>query len=220
MTMIRLRYRIENARRMKEHLHLVDGVGYFFFPNRRATAPSGMLALLEIDFSDSDESTVLRGLVWSRPATGGLWLELPGAARALDRLAQLRSSATLRENRRLGSEELVLVQSEGQPSLLCRLRDLSAGGARLAGAAGEPGDAVTITTTDAEPRVMAGTVVWSTGGISGLAWDRSDAATRKGVVELLQAEGDEWTEARSEQHPASCRCGQRERTHQPLLLLG
>ena len=127
MHMIRLRYRIENARRMREHLHLVDGVGYFFFPDRRAAAPSGMLALLEIDFSDSDESTVMRGLVWSRPSTGGLWLELPGAARALDRLAQVEHGAPLRLNRRLGSEQLVLVQAEGEPALLCRLRDLSAG---------------------------------------------------------------------------------------------
>ena len=81
MNVIRLRYRIEDAQRLREHLHLVDGAGYFFFPDRRAIAPLGMLALLEIDFGDSDESTVLRGLVWSRPATGGLWLELPGAAR-------------------------------------------------------------------------------------------------------------------------------------------
>ena len=217
MNMIRLRYRIENARRMREHLHLVDGVGYFFFANRRATAPCGLLALLEVDFSDSDESTVLRGLVWSRPATGGLWLELPEAGRTLDWLTQ---GAPPRENRRLGSEQLVVVQAERQPALLCRLRDVSAGGARLAGAVGEPGDIVSVSTADTAQRVMTGTVAWTAAGASGIAWDRGCARTRANVFELLQAENDEWTEARSEAHPARCRCGQRARQQQPLLLLG
>ena len=216
MNGIRLRYRIENAQRKREHLHLVDGVGYFFFPDRRVIAPSGTLALLELDFSDSDESVVLRGLVWSRPATGGLWLELPNAKRAIDQLGRLH----LRENRRLGTQQLVVVQAEGQPALLCRLRELSTGGARIAGDAGDPGDAVSISTADGEPLAMTGTVVWAAGGVAGVVWDRSDLRTRENVLELLRAEDDEWTEARSETHPASCRCGQRETAQRPLLLLG
>ena len=217
MNVIRLRYRIEDARRLREHLHLVDGAGYFFFPDRRAIAPIGMLALLEIDFGDSDESTVLRGLVWSRPATGGLWLELPGAARALDKLER---GVRPREHRRLGTEQLVVVQAEGQPELLCRLRDLSAGGARIAGAAGQPGDSVRVSTPDGEELSMTGTVAWAAGGMSGLVWDRGDLRTRLNVLKLLQAEDDEWTDARSEAHPASCRCVQREKARQPIVLLG
>ena len=215
MNVIRLRYRIENAQLMREHLHLVDGVGYFFFPDRRAVAPDGMLALLEVDFSDSDESLVLRGLVWSRPATGGVWLELPRAGRAVERMDR----AHPRENRRLGTERLVVAQAEGQSPLLCRLRDLSVGGARIAGAAGDPGDAVSVSTADGEPLSMTGTVVWATNDATGIAWD-CDLRTRTDVVRLLEAEDDEWTRARCEVHPSSCRCGQRGKAIQPILLLG
>lgn len=215
MNVIRLRYRVESVQRMREHLHVVDGVGYFFFPDRRALAPSGMLALLELDFSDSDESVVLRGLVWSRPATGGLWLELPAAALALDRVEE---RAHLRKNRRLGTEQLVLVQAEGEPALLCRLRDLSAGGARVAGALGAPGREVQVSTADGEALAMSGTVVWADRGACGVAWDLGDPATRGNVRKLLEAEDDEWTAARSEAHPPGCRCGKR--TQPALLLLG
>lgn len=215
MNAIRLRYRIENAQQLREHFHLVDGAAYFFFPDRRASAPQGMVALLEVDFSASDESMVLRGLVWSRPASGGLWLELPDAARALDRLERAPHE---RENRRLGSDHLVVAQAEGHPALLCRLRDLSAGGARIAGTIGQPGDRVRVASADDESLIMNGTVIWSGPGATGIAWDRADLRTRSNLLRLLEDEDDEWTAARSEAHPASCRCGQR--AARPIVLLG
>ena len=113
-----------------------------------------------------------------------------------------------------------IVQAEGQPALLCRIRELGAGGARIAGAVGAAGDTVQVSPPDRDPLLMTGTVVWSAAGETGLAWDSGDLRTRTNLIEVLQAEDDERTEARSEAHPASCRCGQRRRAQQPLLLLG
>src|SRR5205814_2122511 len=81
---LRLRYRIDSPRRLREHVHLVDGAGYFFFPG--AVAPKGTLAALEIDFASTSQTAVLRGWVWARSTGGGLWLELAGAQRCLEKL--------------------------------------------------------------------------------------------------------------------------------------
>src|ERR1700682_6717227 len=80
----RLRYQIDSPRRLREHVHLVDGTGYFFFPG--AIAPKGAVASLEVDFSASAQVALLRGWVWARASGGGLWVELAGAQRCLDKL--------------------------------------------------------------------------------------------------------------------------------------
>src|SRR5437763_17123974 len=84
MMALRLRYQIDSPRRLREHVHLVDGAGYFFFPG--AVAPKGTLAALEIDFASPSEVALLRGWVWARSTGGGLGLELSGAQRCREQL--------------------------------------------------------------------------------------------------------------------------------------
>src|SRR5438132_1230034 len=79
---LRLRYQIDSPRQLREHVHLVDGAGYFFFPG--AVAPKGALASLEIDFSTTVQVATLRGWVWARSSGGGLWLELARAQRGVE----------------------------------------------------------------------------------------------------------------------------------------
>ena len=55
---LRLRYQIDSPRRLREHVHLVDGTGYFFFPG--AIAPKGAVASLEVDFSSNTQVALLR----------------------------------------------------------------------------------------------------------------------------------------------------------------
>src|ERR1700730_14570610 len=122
---LRLRYQIDSPRRLRERVHLGDGTGYFFFPG--AIAPKGAVASLEVDFSSSTQVALLRGWVWARASGGGLWLELAGAQRCLDKM----EGASKRSEVRLASDQLVLAEPDGLAALLCRLRDVSPHGARL-----------------------------------------------------------------------------------------
>src|SRR5258708_36159495 len=81
---LRLRYEVDNPRRLARHVHLVDGVGYFFFPGGGVTG--GPAARLLVDFTSTDQTALLDGTVWARPAGGGLWLGLAGGGRALGKV--------------------------------------------------------------------------------------------------------------------------------------
>lgn len=204
---LRLRYQIDSPRSMREHLHFVDGAGYFFFPG--VAAVKGTLATLEVDFESTGQVTVLRGWVWARSTGAGIWLELFNAHRAL---TQIEGSPRRCETR-LGTEQLVLVEAEGLSALLCRLRDVSAGGARLAALpadAGAPGQQVRIALPEAgdggAQLEAYGRVAWVGEGEVGVEWSRSDLASRAAVRKLLEHAREEWDEARSALHPATCRC--------------
>ena len=71
---LRLRYQIDSPGSMREHLHFVEGAGYFFFPG--VAAPKGTLATLEVDFESTGQVTLLRGWVWAR-STGAAQVECP-----------------------------------------------------------------------------------------------------------------------------------------------
>lgn len=204
---LRLRYQIDSPRRLREHVHLVDGAGYFFFPG--AVAPKGTLASLEIDFLSTAQVALLRGWVWARSSGSGLWLELASAQRCLEKLG----SSPGRAQARLASDELVLAEPEGLPALLCRLRDVSAGGARLAAMpsdAGTPGQRMCVRLPEAGPSGAQleahGRVVWTEEGEVGVRWDAGDLLTRAAMRRLLHHAQHEWEDARTAVHPASCHC--------------
>ena len=207
---LRLRYQIESPRRLREHVHLVDGAGgtgYFFFAG--AVAPKGALASLEIDFSSSSQVALLRGWVWARSHGGGLWLELAGAERCLEKL----ESSLERSRARLASDQLVLAAADGLAALLCRLRDVSDAGARVAALptdAGVPGQQVRIALPEAGPDgsqlEARGRVVWTEQGEVGLQWTRTDAASRTAIRSLVRNAERDWESAQVGVHPKSCRC--------------
>jgi hypothetical protein len=204
---LRLRYQIDSPGRLREHVHLVDGAGYFFFPE--AIAPKGTLASLEIDFSSTAQVALMRGWVWARASGGGLWLELAGAQRCLDKL----EGGPERAEPRLASDQLVLAEPEGLPALLCRLRDISAGGACLAAMpsdAGTPGQRMRVKLPEAGPSgeqlEARGRVQWGGGAEVGVEWDGNDLASRAAVHRLLRTARREWEYAKTALHPSTCRC--------------
>ena len=204
---LRLRYQIDSPRRLREHVHLVDGAGYFFFPG--AVAPKGTLASLEIDFSSTVQVALMRGWVWARASGGGLWLELAAAQRCLDKLER----APERSEPRLASDQLVLVEPDGLPPLLCRLRDVSSGGARLAAMpsdAGTPGQPIRVKLPEAgtsgDQLFAQGSVRWMGQGEIGVEWDGENLASRVAVRRLLQNARHEWEAAKTALHPAACHC--------------
>ena len=215
---LRLRYRIDSPRRLREHVHLVDGTGYFFFPG--AVAPKGTLAALEIDFASTSQVALLRGWVWARSTGGGLWLELSGAQRCLEKLNRQPS----RSEPRIASDQLVLAEPDGLPALLCRLRDVSERGTRLAAMpadAGSAGQRIRVALPEAGPggaQLEAyGRVAWASQGEAGVEWNGGDLATHTAVRRLLRGAQHEWEDARTAIHPPTCRCiGPR----RPVVLLG
>lgn len=212
---LRLRYEIDTPRRLREHIHFVDGAGYFFFPG--AAAAKGTAGVLEINFTETDDSTYLRAWVWARPP-GGVWLELAGAERCLGMLETFP-----RADRRIPTDQLVL--ASGVTAVLCRLRDVSAGGARLhvdARDAGPIGGRVRLALPESGPSGAQleafGRVLWARDGEAGIVWNRGDLASRAAVLRLIQLADDEWEAARTFAHPATCRCMKDQRPSSVLLL--
>ena len=212
---LRLRYEIDTPVRLREHLHLVDGAGYFFFPE--AAAPEGTAVVLHVTFTGGAESALLRGQVWARPANGGVWLEIPGGARWLE--ASSRRA-------RIASGQLILAEGAGQPALLCRLLDVSEGGARLAASGCDLGAVdgrVRITLPEAGPlggQLEAfGRLAWAGEGEAGVEWMRGDLASRAAVRRLLELAEEEWEGARTVSHSRGCRC-MKTRALPEVLLLG
>jgi len=204
---LRLRYQIDSPRRLREHVHLVDGAGYFFFPG--AVAPKGTLASLEINFASTSQVALLRGWVWARSTGGGLWLELSRAQRCLEKLNQ----DPLRSQPRISSDQLVLAEPEGLPALLCRLRDVSERGTRLAAMpadAGSEGQRIRVALPEAGPGGVQleayGRVVWASQGEAGVKWNGEDPATHAAVRRLLRGARHAWEDARTAVHPSTCRC--------------
>jgi hypothetical protein len=202
---LRLRYEIDTPDHLREHVHLVDGAGYFFFDG--ADAPKGTPAALEIVFTRTDQTALLRGVIWARPSSGGVWLELENAEACLERL----ESSPRRDDLRMGSEQLVLWEGDGH-ALLCRLSDVSGGGARIGiveADAGPVGNRVRIGLPEAGPDglqlVATGRVVWVSGREAGVEWDRSALTSRLAVRRLLELAAEEWEGARATAHPPECR---------------
>jgi len=216
---MRLRYEIENPQRLREHVHLVGGAGYFFFPG--TNAPKGAEAQLEVVFSEIEQVLLMRATVWVNPPERGtgVWLELPTA---LDLFLSLATDKP-RDERRVGTEQLVLVESRGRPALLCRLAEVSDGGARLRASTDDLGGveqpvriALPEAGLDGAQLQAFGRVAWVSEGEVGVTWNRGDLASRAAVRRLIQLAEEEWATARTASHGASCRC--HKRSAQVLLL--
>ena len=131
-----------------------------------------------------------------------------------------------RRNPRVASGQLVLAEAQYRPAMLCRLRDVSLGGARLAAMpadAGTVGARIRIALPEASPSgaqlEAMGRVMWVSPAEVGVRWDRdplSDAA----VVRLVEIAEEEWASARLSSHPRTCHCMVREGATTELLLLG
>ena len=102
---------------------------------------------------------------------------------------------------------------DGAKKLLCRLRDVSEGGARLAALpadAAAPGRHARVLLSDsAAPGALleaAGRIAWAAEGEVGVQWDRGDRGSDTAVARMLRVGGAEWRGAHGAAHPRSCRC--------------
>ncbi|MGZ6141754.1 MAG: PilZ domain-containing protein [Myxococcales bacterium] len=213
-----MRYRFDSPTQARYHLHVMEGRQLLFFPDPFLDVRERQPVLVELCFTGLEQSLIVRGEVHSLEtgAFRGAWLEL-FSMRLFDGL-QLATGSPRRQFRRLNTDFLVRVERPGRPSSVARLADVSAGGARVAGAGGAwaPGDDIFLTDLAGGPR-LRGSVIRSREGEIAIAFDRIDATTRRNAMRLLEAAFDRWRNAREGRHPAGCDCLRGGALLEPLL---
>lgn len=213
-----MRFRFDSPAQARYHVHLVEGRQLLFFPDPFVDVRERQPVLLELAFTGSEETLIVRGEVHSIDSGGaiGAWLELY-SMRLLDGLS-IATARPRRTFRRLTTDFLVRVERPGRPSAMARLADVSAGGARVAGAGGiwGAGEDLFLTDTAGGPR-LRGRVVWARDGELALAFDRADATTRRNAVRLFDSALERWRTAREARHPGACDCLSGGALLEPLL---
>lgn len=202
-----LRQRFGNPSELHRHLHDVDGMSIFFYRTPTLDLAGGSRVLLEVNFTSTEQQTVLRGAVFGRVEgpLAGLWLEFPDTG--LSRRAN-EGALALRKQKRVGCDVLIEVRQPGKPCL-GRLIDLSLGGARLAGL---PGIRIN---SQVEVRVVSPNNEWpselgramvvrSENREVGTRFLRDQSHSRIAITRLFGALQDSWTSAPEVSHPPVC----------------
>ncbi len=213
-----LRHRFGGVPELQQHLHAVDGRGFFFYRSPALDLPGGARVLLEVTFTGSEQQLLLRGQVLGRVegALAGLWLEFPDT-RLLKRADQ--GAIAQRKQRRVGCDVLVEVRQMRHPHV-GRLIDLSLGGARMAGLAGLKVD------DEVELRVVSPRSDWPSelgraqivrleSSEVGTRFYRDQSQSRVAITRLFGALQQSWTDAPEVEHPALC-CRDGHRFEPPL----
>jgi hypothetical protein len=161
--------------------------------------------MLEMLFDDSEQTRVVAGEIVAM-VDGGCWIRSPDLA--LGR--ELEGLMPSRHHRRLGAN-LFLELRRGGHRILVTLRDLSLGGAQIAGvqgiAMGEMLQARLVSPMAAVPTDLGSVnVIWLAPGRAGLRFDRADSRARLAVGKLYSALEEAWRVAPVQMHnPVCCR---------------
>jgi hypothetical protein len=213
-----MRYRFDSAAQARRHLHWVEGRQILFFPDPFLDVRDGQPVLLELAFTDSEQTLAARGEVHSLE-TGTLrggWIELY-PMRLLDGL-QIASGTPRRLHRRLPADFMVRSERPGLPASVARLSEVSAGGARVVSAGGTwcEGEEILISELSGGPP-LRGKVIRAREGEIAVQFVRSDATTRRHAVRLVEAAVQRWRDARETHHPIACGCTRGGALFEPLL---
>ena len=163
--------------------------------------PDGHAAEIEIVLRGDGGSVVVHGHLESRSEADGFAVFLrAGDAKAL--LSRCERGLC-RQHRRLSAEHLAIVTPAAGGSILCRVRDIGEGGARLVisgNDAGPVSSAVSIEILDAglhgAALVLAGEVAWTQLTHVGIKWAAPDSTARAALSRLGKSE-DPWELARA-----------------------
>jgi hypothetical protein len=189
-----LRMRFEELAQLRNHLHLFDGCTLLFCRDPRGILRAGSPVSVELLVTRGGLATTLRGTVLTRVGEGtpfsGAWL-LFSDTKLARRLKADDSGLSARQQPRFACDFLAEVNHLDTP-FLCRIEDMSAGGARLGGAAGLcPGMEIEVRLRGAGPdapdSVGRAIVVRATGADAGVRFLRSDDATRRACTRLFDA---------------------------------
>jgi hypothetical protein len=213
-----MRYRFDNADQARRHLHYVERRQILFFPDPFLDVRAGQPVLLELSFTDSEQTVTVRGEVHSLEtgALRGAWIDL--FATRLFAGVQLAYDTPRRLHRRLAADLFVRTERPGLPASVARLADVSAGGARIVSAGGRwsVGQEILIRELS-RGSPLRGTVVRAREGEIAVQFQRTDATTRRGAVQLVELALQRWNDARESHHPAACGCMRGGALFEPLL---
>ena len=192
---LRCRLTVEDAAELRALLELEGAAGRVRWPGATPLIPGGHPAEAEVAIRASSESVVLRGSLEERSEGDGfgIWLNVPGAKALLES----HFGGASRHFRRQPIEYLAIVSGPANAHVLCRVRDLGEGGARIIVSgedAGPEGSEVSVEILDA---VLQGTglllkarVAWGRKNEVGVEWTSLDSQGRGSLAHLLRGAAD------------------------------
>jgi hypothetical protein len=203
-----LRLRFPSLSQLRAHLHIEDNAALLFFRDTSLDLPAGTPALVEIVFDTTEDTRVVRTTVLARAEGLGLWLAMPNARFARE---VKERGLVARKGRRVGTDRYLRLKRQSGSEYMVLLLDMSLCGARIGGglpAHLSPGDQVGLRLASPEPGdpadVGRAQVAWVEAGEAGVAFERSDPASRSAVAKLFQTVESRWRSAREVRHPDSC----------------
>jgi len=203
-----LRLRFPSLEQLRAHLHIEDNATLLFFRDASLDLPAGTPALVEIVFDVTEETRVVRTTALARAEGLGLWLAMPNARFARE---VKERGLVARKGRRVGSDRYLRLKRQSGSEFMVLLLDMSLCGARIGG--GLPsqlsaGDQVTLRLASPEmgepSDIGRAHVAWVEAGEAGVAFERSDPASRSAVAKLFQTTESRWRSVREVRHPESC----------------
>jgi hypothetical protein len=189
-----------------------------FFPDHSLEIRDGQPVLLEVSFTTSEQTLIVRGQVHCLETGNlrGAWLELYGIR--LFEGMQIACGFPRRAHRRLPSDALVRAEQPDRPASMARLADVSAGGARIVSAGGSwlEDQEILVTEMSGGPP-LRGKVIRTRAGEVAIHFQRSDATTRRNAIRLFEQAVQRWNEASDTRHPAACGCSRGGALYEPLF---
>jgi hypothetical protein len=206
-----LRYRFDSAEQVARHFHVAADRVVLFFPSPQALS-AGESVILEVAFKSSDQHCMLRGHVLGKDAViqpPGWWLEF--SARGLVSGLRAASVAPKRRQRRFPTQALVNVELPEGVSLVARLSDVCASGARMVSAALHcaKGDRLRIAlySGNALPTSsVAAVAAWVRGSEVGIQFQPASGLERRAIDALVDDARQGVLAAYEFAHPAICEC--------------
>ena len=198
----RLRYRFSNLAQARAHLRNREGRWLLFYREEMLRLLPCAPVCLELGFDDKTASRLLHARVHGSLDGSGTGLEI------LDARPLLSTAAHTRADRRLGCDLPIELRSEGRIDA-GRLRDVSAGGARIASIEPLPvGQPLELRLPSADRLTFRdlsfGTVAWAEGGELGIRFDPADSIGRSAIARLLKEMEARWQGAWESAHPRFC----------------
>ncbi len=187
---LRCKLTVEDAAELRALVELEGGDGALRWPGAANMLPGDRPVEVEVTIRASGESLVLRGKLQERSERDGfsLWVHLPDAN------GQITAAVgAARHFRRAPAEHLAIVACQNGSRVLCRVRDLSEGGARVVLAsedAGPEGSEVRVELLDlglhGAELVLSGRVAWGRKAEVGVEWTCADALTKGSISRLVR----------------------------------
>lgn len=199
-----MRYTFDSMGQLASHLHVVDNQALLFVRDQKLPSAGLGRVMLELEVSDLQQKTVVRGEVVARSEgqLAGAWLQF-GDTRLARRLQ--KGGFTVRRERRVSADQLLQLKSPAGTQLIVQLLDVSAGGMRVRCARGlVAGETCTIRllgARTAQADLGPATVLRADGQEVGLRFATRD---NPAVKRYLQALHQAWDQAVQIKHPPDC----------------